>query len=104
MAKIERLRNTNDTSNSGSVVVGSASAVTLVAANPKRLSLVVTNNSNQLLWVREFPAATTPTLKEPIRIEPNSSREIMMPDNPYTGEVSAIMNNGGNKTVPFSEK
>lgn len=104
MAKqVGRNRNITDTAVTDVVNVNSSTAQTLVAANPDRIGLIVSNDSNQELWIRYYPAADDNDQKG-IFLENNRSGHWEMPtDNIYTGEVSVIMDSGGTKTISFTE-
>lgn len=101
---IGRNRNTNDTATVTEVTVNSTDAVTLVPANPNRTALIVTLNSGLFdisVFVRLYAAATD-NLKKGILLNRVTSgndtfdmgRWQMLPDNIYTGEISAIAESG----------
>lgn len=99
--KTGRTQNTNDEANTGSVNVNSNTAKTLIPANPDRVALIVSNNSNKDCWIR-FYEASLDNLKKGILLRKESVWS-MPNDNIYTGEVSVIMANGGNNTIHFTE-
>ena len=68
----------------------------------KRLSVSVSNPNNQDCWVRFYPAALDND-KKGVLVVKNSSKEVMPPDNIYVGEISIIMDAGGNKTITGQE-
>lgn len=99
----ERTKNTNDGATTGTVVVNSSTAQTLVPANPERIGLIVSHPGTQELWIRFYPAAQDND-QTGIYLENNGERTWQMtPDNIYTGEVSVIMDGGGNKTIHYTE-
>jgi len=92
--------NTNDTPTTTTVLINSVTATTLLAANPKRLWIRVSMDSgitNEQAFVREYPAATDNTKHGELLIRDISSNHSLfkpcyfsMPDNIFTGELSAI--------------
>jgi len=102
MIKTERTRNTNDDPNHGTVDVNSSTAQTLVAANPDRIGLTVSNPHNQGLWIRPYPASDDND-EVGIYLAPNQPPYEIKADNIITTEYSIIMNQGGTKTIPFVE-
>lgn len=101
--KTGRNRNTTDASVTTTVNVGSTTAVTVAAANPDRISVLITNPNNQAFWVRERPAASD-NLKDGEGVLP-AGKYRTIPDNIYTGEISVIFETGGGtKPVIIVEK
>ena len=93
-----RNRNTNDVATvSAGITLNSVTSTVISAANPNRLALEVNNNfSTQAAWVK-LQAATTDNDKKGIFLNKKNSGESsysMIPDNVYTGEVSAIADSG----------
>lgn len=93
--------NTNDEANVGTVSVGSGTAATLLNANSMRTKVVISNPHNQALWVRYY-AATVDNNKQGIYVAPEKNWE-MQPEDKYLGEISVIMNNGGTKSIHYTE-
>ena len=88
-------------SSEGSVTVNSSTAVQLVPANPDRVLLVVSNNSNQAVWLRDYPA-TQDDIKQGVLIA--SKERYTTPFVAiHTGVYSVILNSGGNSSINFVE-
>lgn len=101
--KIERNKNTFDTATTGTVTVNSSTAQTLVPANPDRTGLIVSNDSNNELWIRYYPASVD-NIQQGILLENGRAGHWEMPtDNIYTGEVSIIRDGGGNSSFSYTE-
>ena len=86
--------------NHGLITADQTTAVTLVAARIDRIGLVITNTSNQAVWIR-FKTAATDNTKHGILL--SSNEPWTMPDGLYDGEVSVIMATGVNKDIAFLE-
>lgn len=97
---IGRTFNRSDESDQGSVLLNNLTAVTIVAAKPRRISFRFDNPSNQLVWLK-LQAASVDNLKEGIPVD-KGDHWPMDRDNPYNGEISAIAN-VANPTVNFTE-
>lgn len=69
-----------------SSVAGSASAVTLLAANANRVAASIFNDSTAILYVKLGSSASTSSFTE--RLVPYASYELMKPI--YVGEVTGI--------------
>jgi hypothetical protein len=93
--------NTNNEANVGEVSVNSNTAQTLVEANEKRIGLIISNRNNQDLWVRFYPVGVDNDQRGFV-VYGDTTWE-MNPEDKYTGEVSVIMNNGGTKTINYTE-
>ena len=96
--------NTNDEATVKSVSVGSSTAVTLVDANPDRISFRATidgQTNDRTLFIRYYPAATDNTKHGNVltkKLDEDGSffriEDTMTPGNIYTGEISAIALSG----------
>jgi len=103
MAKfIGRNMNRTDTATLTSVAVSSGASITLVSANTDRMGLIISNPNNQSCWIKE-QAASTDDDKKGYYVLPGG-KFIMPKDNIYTGEISAIFDSGGSKTLYIVEK
>ena len=101
---IGRNQNTVSSANVGKVTVGSTTAVTLVAANSRRIAFKASINGEQndrTVYIRYY-AASVDNIKQGNVItkkldEDGSFFRVcdeMSPDNIYTGEISAICESG----------
>ena len=101
MLDIRRFINRNNEASHGLITANQTTAVTLVVANEERIGLVITNTSNQAVWIR-FKTAATDNTKHGILL--SSNEPWTMPDGSiYQGEVSVIMATGVNKDIAFLE-
>ncbi len=90
---IQRPINTATTAAISAAVALNASTSTKVAdVNIKRVMLIISNSSNQDVWLK-LQATSTDDIKKGIFLPGNSYWE-MATDNRYNGEVSAIAENG----------
>ena len=101
MRKTERTANTNTVATvaDGVEMDPGNIAETVAAANPLRLYMAITVLEKES-WIRLIPAATDPTTRKGIRLDPDTTYE-MLPDNIYTGEVSIINANGSDQPEYF---
>lgn len=98
MVNTGRNKNTNNIAVvSAGISLNSATSTVILAANPNRMSFDVNNNfSNQAAWIK-LQAATTDNDKKGIFLNKKNagvSSWQMVPDNIYTGEISAIADSG----------
>lgn len=100
-SKIGRTRNFNDEAELPSgIALNNLTSVTVTVANSKRMNFTLSNASNQQIWVK-LQAASVDDDKKGIAILRGGFYE-MPTDNIYTGEVSAIAENGS-PTVYLTE-
>lgn len=91
--KIGRNINTNDTATLSSAISLNATTSTIViSANARRIGLTISNESSKQIWLK-FQTAATDDDKKGIVLFARSIYE-MIPDNIYTGEISAIAESG----------
>lgn len=97
-AMIGRNVNTNGTAtvNAG-VALNATTSTTILAANPNRIAIQINNNSStQAAWIK-LQTAATDNVKKGIFLhkkgDPHGEWN-MVPDNVYTGEISAIADSG----------
>lgn len=103
MAKrIGRNRNTVTETSMGTVSVDSITTAVVVGENLERIGLVISNPNNQSCWIKEQAASVDNDKKGYYVIA--GGKFIVPTDNVYTGEVSAIFNSGGSKTLYFVER
>lgn len=84
------------------VIANNSTSTTLVAPNKDRMGIVISNPNNQSCWVKEQAASLDNDKKGYFVIA--GGKFIMPKDNIYTGEISAIFNSGGSKTLYIVEK
>lgn len=68
-------------------VASSASSVTLVAANPKRRGLIITNASTAILYIRFGGGTATATTGHSVQVPTLGTYTLPFP---FTGAVTAI--------------
>ena len=98
--RIERTANRSDESDQGSVALNATTSVTVVSANPDRISFRLDNPSNQGIWLK-LQAASIDNIKTGIFVD-KGGHWPMDTDNFYDGEISAIAA-VGNPTATFTE-
>ena len=86
----------------GLVTAGSATAVTLIAANIARNVVIISNDSNQDVWIR-FKTAATDNTKHGILLKSGDPAYQMGDGTVYIGEISIIFDIGANNDVSFIE-
>lgn len=102
MKMIGKNTNTASEANHDTVPVGSSTAVVVLPALPQGQQIwsVIdcTNNGNRSLWVRKRPAASDND-KNGIRVAPGETVCLANNSEAYTGEISAIFENGPSRDV-----
>lgn len=96
--KIGRNKNTNDEANVVDAIgLNSATSTTILPPNPNRIAVSINNDSeNNGVWIKLEPASANNT-KKGIWLPKRSEGPLqwnMLPDNVYTGEISAIAATG----------
>lgn len=101
--EIKRVRNATDTATVTTVEINSVTATTLLSANPRRMyaRVYLDPTSDNIAYVREYPSATDNDKHGDVLVRDTVSNNSIfkgsystMPDNVFTGEISAISESG----------
>jgi len=99
---LQRRINRNDTPTHGLITAGSTTAVTLIPENEARISVTISNASNQGVWIR-YKTAATDNIKHGIFLDSGSPPFTMPSSSIYPGEISIIFQFGASNDVSFIE-
>jgi len=99
---LRRFINRNDEASHGLITAGSTTAVTLVSSNEARSMVIISNDSNQDVWIRYKTAATDNT-KHGILLKSSDPPFEMDSGAIYIGEISVIFDIGASNDVSFIE-
>ena len=99
---LQRRINRNTVATHGLVTAGSTTAVTLIPENVARIGVIISNTSNQAVWVR-FKTAASDNTKHGIFLDSGSPPYQMPSSSVYPGEISIIFDIGANNDVSFIE-
>lgn len=102
MLDIRRFINRNNEADHGLVTAGSTTAVTLIPLNIARIMVIISNDSNQDVWIR-YKAAATDNLKHGILLKSGNPPFQMDSGAIYPGEISVIFDIGASNDVSFIE-
>ena len=99
---LQRRINRNNVATHGLVTAGSTTAVTLIPANESRIGVIISNASNQAVWIR-FKTAATDNIKHGIFLDSGSPPYQMPSSSIYPDEISIIFDIGASNEVSFIE-
>jgi len=91
-ARLERTRNHDDISTVVSIAINAITATTIFPAREDRIKVTIMNATDHGVWIRE-KAASVDNNKDGYFL-PRYSAINDIPDNTYTGEISAIAETG----------
>lgn len=93
MEDIGRNVNKNDVVNKNTITLNSSTSTKILDANERRITVLAINQGPQRIWLKFQPASVDNLKDDDPWLDKGDVFE-MIPDNIYTGEISAIADSG----------